>query len=239
MTTNAGSGPVSRGENLALLYQGLLTGIVRIRSGRQPMVNAEMFRRRTREALSEVTREAIKRNYAAEHTMETNFAVVALLDEVVLSSHDPSREAWALKPLQEELFGIATAGEVFFGRIEKLLNRADSSELADMLEVFYLCILLGFEGQYVTGPKTDLYLLTERVGQKIERIRGGDAQLSPGGLLRDEPVVVAPPDALAAKLKLAAAGAGAFAIIIFLAAYFQLYWTASDLRDLLSKALLT
>src|SRR5579884_3526425 len=96
-------------ENLALLYQGLLTGIVRIRSGKQPLANAEMFRRRTKEALGEVTREAIKRGYAAEHTMETDFALVALLDEVILSSHDPSREAWAQRPLQEELFGLTTA----------------------------------------------------------------------------------------------------------------------------------
>ena len=225
-------------ENLALLYQGLLTGIVRIRSGKQPLANAEMFRRRTKETLSQVTREAIKRGYAAEHTMETDFGLIALLDEVVLSSHDPSRDAWAQRPLQEELFGLTTAGEVFFTRIEKLLRRPDSKELADMLEVYYLCILLGFEGQYATQSKTDLHLLADRVRQRIERIRGGDQRFSPAGFLPDEAVAVAPPDHIAGYLKLAAMAAGSAAVVVFLFAGGHLFWLSSQLRDVLAKALL-
>ncbi|HUA85480.1 MAG TPA: DotU family type IV/VI secretion system protein [Bryobacteraceae bacterium] len=225
-------------ENLALLYQGLLTGIVRIRSGKQPLSNAEMFRRRTKETLAEITREAIKRGYAAEHTMETDFALIALLDEVVLSSHDPSRDAWAQRPLQEELFGLSTAGEVFFGRIEKLLRRPDSKELADMLEVFYLCILLGFEGQYATQPKTDLHLLADRVRQRIERIRGGEQRFSPNGFLPDEAVAVAPPDRVAESLKVAALAVSGAAAVIFLFASGHLFWSSAQVRDLLAKALL-
>jgi type VI secretion system protein ImpK len=234
--TPAGARP--RVENLALLYQGLLTGIVRIRSGRQPIVNAKMFRSRTRDALAEVTREAMKRNYAAEHTMETDFALVALLDEVILSSHDASRDEWAVKPLQEELFGIATAGEVFFARIQKLLNRPDSAELADMLEVFYLCILLGFEGQYVIGNKTELHLLADRIRQRIERIRNSDPRFSPSAWLPEESVFVATPDPLVAKFKLSAMAIGGAAIFLFVVAFVHLFWASSQLRDLLAKALL-
>jgi len=230
--------PRARAENLALLYQGLLTGIVRIRSGRQPIANAEMFRRRTKEALAEVTREAMKRNYAAEHTIETDFAIVALLDEVILTSHDPSRDAWAVRPLQEELFGLSTAGEVFFARVQKLLNRPDSAELADMLEVFYLCILLGFEGQYVTGNRTELHLLSDRIRQRIDRIRNSDPRFSPAAWLPEEPVAVAVPDALAGQLKLAALAVGGAAIFVFLVAFVHLFWASSQLRDLLAKALL-
>jgi type VI secretion system protein ImpK len=226
-----------RRENLALLYQGLLTGIVRIHSGRQPLVNAEMFRRRTKEALAEVTREAIKRNYAAEHTIETDFAVVAFLDEVILTSHDPAKEEWTQKPLQEELFGVSTAGELFFTRIEKLLQRSDTSELADMLEVYYLCVLLGFEGLYATRNKTELHLLSDRIRQKIERIRGADPRFSPAGALPGEAVRVAAPDAVAQKLKLAALGIGGAAILIFLIAWIHLLWKGSQLHDLLVKAL--
>jgi type VI secretion system protein ImpK len=230
--------PRPRAENLALLYQGLLTGIVRIRSARQPIANAEMFRRRTKEALAEVTREAMKRNYAAEHTIETDFAIVALLDEVILTSHDPSREGWVVRPLQEELFGVSTAGEVFFARVQKLLNRPDSAELADMLEVFYLCILLGFEGQYVGQNKTELHLLSDRMRQRIERIRNSDPRFSPAAWLPEEAVAVAVPDALAGKLKLAAVAIGGAAIFLFVVAFVHLFWASSQLRDLLAKALL-
>jgi type VI secretion system protein ImpK len=230
--------PRARAENLALLYQGLLTGIVRIRAGRQPIANAELFRRRTKEALAEVTREAMKRNYAAEHTMETDFAIVALLDEVILTSHDPSREGWVARPLQEELFGLSTAGEVFFGRVQKLLNRPDSAELADMLEVFYLCILLGFEGQFVGQNKTELHLLADRIRQRIAGIRGNDPRFSPAAWLPEEPVAVAAPDALAGQLKLAALAVAGAALFIFVVAFVHLFWASSQLRDLLAKALL-
>ena len=227
-----------RRENLALLYQGLLTGIVRIHAGRQPLVNAEMFRRRTKEALAEVTREAIKRNYAAEHTIETDFAMVALLDEVILTSKDPAKEEWTQKPLQEELFGVTTAGELVFARIERLMQRADTPELADMLEVYYLCILLGFEGQYATRNKTELHLLVDRLRQRIDRIRNSDPRFSPQGTLPGEAVVVAAPDPVAAKLKLAAMAMGGFAVFIFLIAWVHLLWKSSQLHDLLVKALL-
>ena len=232
------SSAAPRRENLALLYQGLLTGIVRIHSGRQPLVNAGMFRRRTKEALAEVTREAIKRNYAAEHTIETDFAMVALLDEVILTSKDPARDEWTQKPLQEELFGVSTAGELFFARIERLMQRTDTPELADMLEVYYLCILLGFEGRYATQNKTELYLLSDRLRQRIDRIRAADPRFSPQGLLPGEAVVVAAPDPVVAQLKLAAMGIGGFALFIFLIAWIHLLWKSSQLHDLLVKALL-
>jgi type VI secretion system protein ImpK len=236
MTTNPAPATPRR-ENLALLYQGLLTGIVRIHSGKQQLVNAEMFRRRTKEALAEVTREAMKRSYAAEHTIETDFAMVAFLDEVILTSKDPAREDWVRKPLQEELFNLSTAGEMFFTRVERLFQRPDTSELADMLEVYYLCILLGFEGQYATRNKTELHLLADRVRQRIERIRGSDPRFAPAGILPGDPIAVAPPDAMAGKLKLAAMAVGGAAVLIFLAAWIHLFFKGSTLHDMLVKAL--
>ena len=229
--------PGPRRENLALLYQGLLTGIVRIHSGRQPLVNADMFRRRTKEALAEVTREAMKRNYAAEHTIETDFALVAFLDEVILTSKDPAREEWVQKPLQEELFNITTAGELFFTRIERLLTRADTQELADMLEVYYLCILLGFEGQFSTRNKTELHLLSDRMRQRIEKIRNADPRFSPSGALPGDPIKMAAPDPVARKLKLAALCIAGAAVFFFLVAWLHLFLKGSQLENMLVKEL--
>ena len=226
-----------RRENLALLYQGLFTGIVRIQSGRQQIQNAEMFRRRMKEALAEVTREAMKRNYAAEHSMESDFAVVAFLDEVILSSHDPQRNEWAQKPLQEELFGVSVAGEVFFARLDKLFQRADTAELSDILEVYYLCILLGFEGKYAVGEKSELHVLSDRLRQRIERIRGRSALFSPAGLLPEETIAVAPPDPLVTKLRTAAMAAGGSAVVLFLLFAVLLLLKSSQAHEMLMKAL--
>ena len=232
----AAAAPVRR-ENLALLYQGLFTGIVRIQSGRQQISNADAFRRRMKEALAEVAREAIKRNYAAEHTMETDFAVVAFLDEVILSSHDQCRNDWPQKPLQEDLFGVSIAGELFFTRVDKLLARAESAEVADMLEVYYLCLLLGFEGKHgIGGGKSELHVIADRIRQRIAHIRGERGQLSPQGALPQEYVAVVKPDSLAMRLRMAAIAAGAAAVLFFIIFAAHLLWKGSGVHDAVARA---
>ncbi len=228
----------ARQETLALLYQGFFTGIVRIQSGRQQIANADGFRRRMMEALAEVNREAVKRNYAKEHTIETDFAIVAFLDEVVLNSHDPCRNEWAQKPLQDELFNVSVAGELFFTRVEKLLSRQDSPELADMLEVFFLCLLLGFEGKYSVGGRSELHLLMDRVRQRIERIRGLDPRLSPHGDIPAEVIAAPPPDTLANTLLQAAVISLGAAVAVYVICLVWLLTTRSDVTDAAARALL-
>lgn len=227
----------SRQENLALLYQGFFTGIVRIQTGRQQISNAQAFRRRMMDALAEVARESVKRNYAAEHTVETDFAIVAFLDETILNSNDPCRGEWIQKPLQEELFGVSVAGELFFTRLEKLLNRQDSPELADMLEVYHLCLLLGFEGRYAVTGKAELHMLMDRVRQRIDRIRNRDAILSPQGFLPNETIVEVTPDALAKTLLRVALISGVVAVFLFLAFTGDLLVLGSQARDLFAQSL--
>src|SRR5579884_3070862 len=228
-----------RQENLALLYQGLFTGIVRIQGGRQQISNAEAFRRRTKEALAEVSREAIKRNYAAEHTMETDFSVVAVLDEVILNSHDPCRNEWAEKPLQQDLFGVATAGDMFFRRVDKLLARNETPEIADMLEVYYLCLLLGFEGRYAIGDnKAELHMIADRVRHRIAHIRGETGYFSPRGMLPEEAPATVKPDALSVTLRKAAIAAGGAAVALLVVFWIHLLWRGSAVHDAAARALL-
>ncbi len=227
----------ARQENLALLYQGFFTGIVRIQGGRQQIANADGFRRRMTEALADVNREAVKRGYAKEHTIETDFAIVAFLDEVILSSHDPCRNEWAQKPMQDELFNVSVAGELFFTRLEKLLTRQDSPELGDMLEVFYLCLLLGFEGKYVVGGRSELHVLMDRVGQRIERIRGVDTRLAPHGEIPGDVIAAPPPDTLAKTLLQAAVISLGSAAVLFLLFLGLLAIGRSDVTEAAARAL--
>src|SRR5580700_6160403 len=95
----------ARSDTLALLYQNVLTGIVRIQSGKQPLSDLETFRRRMKTALQEVEREANVAGYGPSEVRETEFAVVAFLDETILSSKDPKADEWRKRPLIIELFG--------------------------------------------------------------------------------------------------------------------------------------
>ena len=110
-----------------------------------------------------------------------SFALVAFLDESVLASENPVFADWPRKPLQEELFGTHVAGETFFAHLQQLLSRQDSPDLADLLEVHFLCMVLGFSGRYSGGYRSELHQIMNVTADKIRRIRGRLGPLSPAG----------------------------------------------------------
>ncbi len=168
-----------RAENLALSFQEAITAIERLRSNRQPVTNADVFRAHIRQLLNMAEQEARSRGYTAEDVRLASFAVVAFLDESVLNLHNPVFADWPRKPLQEELFGGHVAGEMFFQSLQRLLERNESEQLADVLEVFELCVLLGYRGRYGAGGQAELKALMDTIAQKIRRIRKDSGVLSP------------------------------------------------------------
>jgi len=173
-------------ENLALFFQELFTAIVRLRSHRQEVADAEVFRGQVLQAIRMAQQNAKARGYTDEDIQLAIFAVVAFLDESILNLRQPVFNEWVRKPLQEELFGRHVAGELFFQNLEQLLGRRDSPELADLLEVYALCVLLGYLGRYSITSKGDLRGLMGHTDDKIRRIRGNRTDISPFWMLPDE-----------------------------------------------------
>jgi type VI secretion system protein ImpK len=170
-----------------MILQEVLTATVRLRTNRQAVSDSESFRHHIREALRAAAQEA--RNIAAYSTDDikmATFAVVGFLDESVLSAQNPMFSGWPRKTLQEELFGTHMAGEIFFQNLQSLLGRSDSPELADLLEVHYLCLLLGYRGRYGAGGAGELQAAMQAAAEKIRRIRGPLKGLSPSWRLRAE-----------------------------------------------------
>jgi type VI secretion system protein ImpK len=227
----------SRVENLAMLYQGALTAAVRIQSQRQQIGNAAAFRRRMKDVLAEIEREALKRGYTAAHSREGNFAFAAFLDEVILNSQDACREDWAKKPLQEELFGISTAGEQFFTHIESLFSQPDTPELIDVMEVFLLCLLLGYQGKHITGGHTELALVTDRIRHRIGRFRGVPAELSPAGMLPSQPIAIEPSDTSVRVLKRISFLAIGLTVLCFIALNIHLLLKAESIQAALLRSI--
>ena len=134
--------------NLALIYQEILTAITRFRSNRQAVADAGSFRNQIKAAIGAAESEATRKGYAADDVRLATFAVVAFLDESILNSNNPIFTDWPRMPLQEELFGVHTAGEMFFHCIDRLMAKSDSPQAADVLEIYALCLLLGYRGRY-------------------------------------------------------------------------------------------
>lgn len=168
-----------RRDNLALVFQNLLTVIVRLRANRQVPSDSQAFRTQMQSALRAAEKEGIRKLYAPEEVRLATFAIVAFLDESIRTSSNPIFADWSGRPLQEEMFGHQRAGEVFFENIEGLLSRGDSHSNSDLLEVYSLCILLGYRGKYGLGGQDSVRPVLDAIVEKIRRVRGTLAGLSP------------------------------------------------------------
>lgn len=215
MQNNASQDIQPRSENLALLFQELLTIIGRMRSGRQEVSSAEVFRSQALQALEGTRQQAQSRGYSGEDIQLATFAVVAYVDESVLNLRHAVFKDWARRPLQEELFGRHIAGETFFTHLDKLLQRPDSPHGADVVEVYYLCLLLGYLGRYSIASKGELHSLMQRVENKLARIRGSNAEFSPSWRLPEEPTHPVAPSRWQAWLRFAALGSLSLAAVLF------------------------
>ena len=125
---------------------------------------------------------------------DARFAAFAWVDEAVLCSKWEGVREWLKHPLQREYYSTANAGEEFFQRLERLLNGnggpVDDSLFADFgkedepqnedliplsgvsetLEVYALCLSLGFTGRYFS--KSDEGHLEKLRRDCISRIPG-------------------------------------------------------------------
>ena len=183
---------VPRTNSLALAFQEILTIVVRTRFDVHPMtLSANDARVRLRQGVLSAAQSVRGQGYSEEISQIALYAAVGFLDESVLASRDPVFANWAGFTLQQELFHNQIAGEIFFRHVADLLNRPDSTEVADILELHGLCLLLGFRGRFAAGDASEIDAITRRIREKIAKIRGPFSL----GRTADSPVVAKQPAA--------------------------------------------
>lgn len=207
--------PQHRTENLALAFQEMITAVVRLRSNRQAVNDAESFRNQVRQAIRLADQEGRKLGYTEDDIRLGVFAVVAFLDESVLNLQNPVFADWVRKPMQEELFGRHTAGEIFFEQLQHLLGRRETPQLADLLEVYQLCLLLGFVGKYSISGRGELRAIIEAVNDKIRRIRKPRGEISPSWQVPEQKFTQGGGDPWVRRLQWVALGTGILALLLF------------------------
>ncbi|HWF48082.1 MAG TPA: DotU family type IV/VI secretion system protein [Bryobacteraceae bacterium] len=221
-----------RADNLPLVFQEVFTVIVRMRAQRQRVGEPEAFRSQMRAALKNAEQEGLRRGYTLEDLRVATFAVVAFLDETILNSQNPIFADWPRMPMQEEMFGVHIAGEIFFRNVERLLGRQDSEALADLLEVHQICLLLGFRGRFSASGIGEIRAILSQIEEKIRRIRQGVAP----PIAQIEPQVVKPPsDRWITILKWVAIGSGSLAILLFIIFKLVLGSAAGELQAIAAR----
>jgi type VI secretion system protein ImpK len=175
LLANRGAGGNDPQSLVDLMYEGFYA-LYLLKSGCGPQDQAGFADHMTR-FLTEVDRHSKLLAVHPDDVNSAKYAFCAAVDEIILRSQYAIREAWETRPLQLRLFGDQLAGEHFFQRLEDL--RARGSEHLQALEVFHMCLLLGFQGRYALDGEDKLNFMCATLGNEIARMRGKSRGFAP------------------------------------------------------------
>lgn len=157
------------------------------RLGAHEDVRPDLIHSRLRGYVDSMTRRAREAGFPDADARHMSFAIVALADEVVVANPGPLREHWSNQPLQMLYFGENVAGETFFVQLEQIRQ---NPQQRDVLRVFYLCLVFGFQGRYrVRGAEIALGDLIDSIRHELLRALPMPEVLSPSGLRPEEGLV--------------------------------------------------
>jgi type VI secretion system protein ImpK len=195
--------PGGRRGALATALDPVFSTGVRLRASRDASAaDASALRKQVLQALRTAEQASVALGYARASVRAALFAAIVFLDEVVLNTR-PMFSDWARRPLQEEVFGEHVGGDAFFSQLDEQLARPDSDDAGDVLEVFQLCLLLGFRGRHGSN-EGELAGVSTRIARKLERIRGPMLAIAPHWALPAGETIPDRVDPLAKKLQRAA-----------------------------------
>jgi len=108
---------------------------------------------------------------------EARYALVAFIDEQVMRSDWSGRADWMARPLQLDLYRENTAGENFFVRLRSLLRAGDRPVA---VELYYLCLVLGFQGAYRDGGEPQaIEKFTRAARDQVRKVLPDPNKVSP------------------------------------------------------------
>lgn len=139
--------------------------------------DAEQFSTQVRRLLDNFERSARQVQTPPDDIYAAKYALCAAIDEAILSSEMEIKSVWERAPLQLILFGDQLAGENFYTTLEQVRQRGEAS--VQVLEVFYMCLLTGFQGKYMLEGEEKLRYLIATLDKEITHLKGKRAQFSP------------------------------------------------------------
>lgn len=122
------------------------------------------------------------------------YAIVSWIDEMLIEAYWDGREWWSNNILEIELFNSRQCHEQFFLKAQQ----ASTLPGRDALEVFYVCVILGFRGLYHDSDTsalvaqslnlpTDLKQWARQTALSIRLGQGRDPLAPPGGEIQGAP----------------------------------------------------
>jgi type VI secretion system protein ImpK len=142
----------------------------------------DVLQRRISTLFDQMSRRCREAGFGDDDANEAKYAIAAFADEQIFRSQWPGRNQWMGQPLQLLYFNENTAGEGFFQRMAALQNQP---QRAHVLEIFYLCLCLGFQGQYAVRGGEGIGFIVDQVASRLNASAGSGEAISPHGEPRD------------------------------------------------------
>jgi type VI secretion system protein ImpK len=183
--SNAGSGPgvgefISTGRNPLLQAAGPLLVLAGRLRGQIANADVESLRRQCVQEVRDFEGRCRSAGVPDADVLAARYALCTVLDEAVLNTPWGAQSGWAGQSLLVTFHRETQGGEKFFQLLERL--QGEPQRYLPLLELWYVCLSLGFEGRYrlderganrLADIRRDLFV-------RIEQLRGGsEPALSP------------------------------------------------------------
>jgi type VI secretion system protein ImpK len=168
-----GLNPLVQAATPLLVLAGRLRGQV-------SQADVDALRRQTSQEVRAFEDRARSANVPPEDILAARYALCTAVDEAVMNTPWGSQSGWSgqslLVTFHREVFG----GEKFFQILERISTQ--SQRFVSVLELFYICLALGFEGKYHLDQRgaTKLAEVRTELYRRIQSARGApESDLSP------------------------------------------------------------
>jgi type VI secretion system protein ImpK len=171
-------------NNLVRFAGPVLDLILRIKAGIVQPSND--LRPKCAKLLDEFEKRAERYRFNHKIVRVSKFALASFIDETILTNDFPLKDEWEKYPLQLEYFGEQLAGNKFFNKLEAMTKQMDVTK--DAVEIYYVCMLLGFKGRYAVYEHDKLLYVMQKTAKAL--VKAGKivpTELSPNWLANDQP----------------------------------------------------
>ncbi|HXD20565.1 MAG TPA: type IVB secretion system protein IcmH/DotU [Vicinamibacterales bacterium] len=148
-----GLDPLVRAASNVLLLAGRLRGTL-------SAPDVAGLRRHALDEIYKFEERARSGGAANETVLAARYALCATLDEAVLSTPWGAQSEWAQQTLLVQLHREAWGGEKFYAMLDRISQ--DPSRHIALMEVQYLCLVVGFTGKYHVEARGDARLAEVR-----------------------------------------------------------------------------
>ena len=203
----------------------VLTFASALASGAVPYRSATEMRAACQRVLHTMAERARAAGAPPEDVWEAQYALVALLDEILAVVPWDGKGEWFARPLQVLYFNENTAGEGFFHRAAALTQQPHR---AHVLQVYFLSLAFGFQGRYAAVRGEGLAAVYDALGAALQPHVLPSEILAPHAV---PPDVGRPPlraDAPIVRIALAVLGA---ALLLFAVLKWSAAASAAGARD--------